>query len=182
MSWVTYEEDRIVHVPSNNVIIMKSRKIAWNNDSLKDCIIISDGDSVYDSENEDDFRKLRGELGFGIVMKDVSPRFHIDRQLGKRYVVKRRKTDGHSFHGYSYDIEQYNNVTDYYVIKLISGYYSGQYAESYRSETRLLFVSKDAQAFEKAKQALQFGLRAVRLDELNGMPSDCAPGIFQLLK
>lgn len=160
MTWIAYEEGRIIHVPSRNRIIMESHKIAWNNRPPQECIIIRDGDSVYDSENEDDFRKLKeSDWNFATVRNGLS-----GEMLSKRYVVK----PGHEKTRYKcrHAGEQFDNVTDYYVI---------------RCELWPLFVSTDAQAFEKAKQALQFGLRAIRLDELKGMPSDCNPTVFRLI-
>ena len=180
MAWVAYEKDLIVHVLSNNRIIMESYKIAWNNDSLKDCIIIREGDIVYDSENENDFRKLKEEVrNFGKMKAYFGDSKFVP--LRKRYVVKADNKETTSrlrslrkVSSYGESIVQYDNLTTYYVFMSRGGYYN--------SHNRLLFVSTDVETFEKAKQALQYGLRAIRLDELNGMPSDCDPEIFQLLE
>lgn len=186
MAWVALEKDLIVHVLSNNRIIMESYKIAWNNDSLKDCIIIREGDIVYDSENENDFRKLKEEVrNFGKMEAYFGDSVFVP--LRKRYVVKadNKETTSRLWNlwkvsDYDESIVQYDNLTTYHVIMSRGGYYYDD--GCYNSHNRLLFVSTDVETFEKAKQALQYGLRAIRLDELNGMPSDCDPEIFQLLK
>lgn len=63
MAWITYEPDRIVHLPSNSQITMRSYKIAWNDDKDKHGMVVDHnyGDKVYNWENENDRLRLRKE-------------------------------------------------------------------------------------------------------------------------
>ena len=168
MAWITYEPNRIVHVPSDNELIMRSYKIAWNSDDLQGCTIIRDGDRVYDLENADEFRQLKENVwGYGVVSK-TNPQYHHSIRRRHILVIGNEETRQR----FTASNLEYDNVAIYYVIMLYS---------YYRSNNRLLFVSTDMQKFEKAKQALQYGLGAIRLDELNGMPSGCDGDIFKLL-
>ena len=179
MTWITYESDRIVHLPSNTEIIMRSYKIAWNDDNDRYSMVINYGfgDEVYDRENENDCRKLQDEYCVG---------FKKDYKFVRRYVVVLgTKASHHELQSRSSHLDsrlnrvpdeywrQFDNVTECYAAIFSNGYHEGK--------RKLLYISTNEYNFNEAMRALQSDLHAIRLDGLYGRPSEFNTGLSRAL-
>jgi len=158
MTWITYQENQIIHLPSLITLIAKSVTIASKNELPEqperdtDYRIIRDSDTVYNLETEDDRCKYDWE-GYGL----------------KRY--SREQGQYHVDNGYGI-VGRYHNLTECFAVVISSG--GGD-------RDRILFMTTGKWRFRGFWKALQADLRAINyLDKYVGeRPTDVLDSLLK---
>ena len=192
MTWVTYENDRIIDLQGRCELIMGSYRIVYNEN--RRCRLPYDGAKIYDLENEDDCRNLAAgfieELEnngvslhfseyhavYSLLKRNTSVEAFIERygehgehgerfyeQLGKRHCVT-SEGEKRISSGRFYDFDK---ITDCFTIEL----FGHRQCDNIPGRT-VLFITTNKGAWEQAVTKLRSDLGTIPLYDFGGKPSD----------